>query len=127
MDFVLKHYKDLTPFLKTCNKLTLSPDFMIPQELIGEDEVMTHSTIVDSDHDQPLSWSSASSGSENNLSQMACTSHIVRKKRTTTTTNSGYYNCSRSSITTTTTNNHEDISTSYISRRKGIPHRSPLY
>ncbi|PPS12581.1 hypothetical protein GOBAR_AA08061 [Gossypium barbadense] len=57
VDFVVKHYKDLTPFLRTCNTLTLSPDFLIPQDM-GEDEMTNetpHSTVVDSNEPQSLS------------------------------------------------------------------------
>ncbi|PPD83407.1 hypothetical protein GOBAR_DD19659 [Gossypium barbadense] len=88
VDFVVKHYKDLTPFLRTCNTLTLSPDFLIPQDM-GEDE-MTNET--------PHS-----------------THQIVRKKR------SGLYLCGRSASKVS----DEDMATS-MSRRKGIPQRSPL-
>ncbi|XP_044464905.1 protein RGF1 INDUCIBLE TRANSCRIPTION FACTOR 1-like [Mangifera indica] len=95
VDFVLKHFNDLSPYLRRCNTLTLSPDLLIPQEM-GEEE--TQSTIVNSE--ERISWSSASSGSQNNQSR------IVRKKRSS---------------------DNEDMATScIISRRKGIPQRSPL-
>ncbi|KAK8697393.1 hypothetical protein V6N13_113544 [Hibiscus sabdariffa] len=113
VDFVLQHYKDLSPFLRTCNTLTLSPDYLIPQDT-GDDETTNetpHSTIVDSD--------CGSSGSENMSMVMAYDHHpqlqIVRKKR------SGLYLCGRSATKVP----DEDMATS-ISRRKGIPHRSPL-
>lgn len=109
---MLKHYKDLSPYLRKCNSLTLSPDFLIPQDM-GDDEMTSetpHSTIVD--FDEPMSWSSGSSGSEN--MSMAST-EIVRKKR------SGLYVCARSINKVS----DEDMGTS-MSRRKGIPHRSPL-
>ncbi|XP_022755228.1 uncharacterized protein LOC111303319 isoform X1 [Durio zibethinus] len=113
VDFVLKHCKDLSPFLRTCNTLTLSPDFLVPQDM-GDDEMTNnetpHSTIVDST-DEPMSWSS---GSSENMS-MAYSDQIVRKKR------SGLYLCGRSA----TKVSEEDMATS-MSRRKGIPHRSPL-
>ncbi|XP_021899349.1 uncharacterized protein LOC110815726 [Carica papaya] len=116
VDFVLKHYKDLTPYLRVCNTLTLSPDFLIPQDM-GDDEMnyeTPHSTIVDSD--EPAS-SGTSSGSENCVSPMTCADrNIVRKKR------SGLYLCARSASKVS----DEDMATSLISRRKGIPHRSPL-
>ncbi|KAI4344219.1 hypothetical protein L6164_011470 [Bauhinia variegata] len=57
VDFVLKHYKDLSPYLRTCNSL---------QEM-GEDEMTNatpSSTIVDSD-DEYEPMSSSSSGSQN--------------------------------------------------------------
>ncbi|XWS17053.1 hypothetical protein CRYUN_Cryun33cG0034800 [Craigia yunnanensis] len=111
VDFVLKHYKDLSPFLRTCSTLTLSPDFMIPQDM-GEDEMTNetpHSTIVD--NDEPMSWSS---GSEN-MSMTYNSDQIVRKKR------SGLYLWGRSANKVS----DENMATS-MSRRKGIPHRSPL-
>ncbi|KAF9679718.1 hypothetical protein SADUNF_Sadunf06G0043600 [Salix dunnii] len=112
VDYVLKHYRDLSPYLRRCNGLTLGPDFFIPQDL-ADDEMTNetpHSTVVDSD--EPLSWSSSSSGSEN---MSMATSEIVRKKR------SGLYVCARSMNRVS----DEDIASS-MSRRKGIPHRSPL-
>ncbi|KAL0345443.1 UNVERIFIED_CONTAM: hypothetical protein Sradi_4375600 [Sesamum radiatum] len=113
VDFVLKHYKDLSPFLRVCNTLQLSPDFFIPQDM-GDDETTNetpHSTIVDSS-DEHLSSSSGSSGSEN--MSFACT-EFVRKKR------SGLYVCGRLASKIS----DEDMATS-MSRRKGVPHRSPL-
>ncbi|XVF88256.1 hypothetical protein PTKIN_Ptkin19aG0035100 [Pterospermum kingtungense] len=115
VDFVLKHYKDLSPFLRRCNTLTLSPDFLIPQDM-GDDEMTNetpNSTIVDSD--EPISWSSGSSGSENTISMAYSSDQIVRKKR------SGLYLCGRSANKVS----DEDMATS-MSRRKGIPQRSPL-
>ncbi|KAK7411662.1 hypothetical protein VNO78_03097 [Psophocarpus tetragonolobus] len=109
VDFVLKHYKELSPYLRTCKSLQLGPDFLIPQEPC--DDEMTQSTIVD--YDEPMS---SSSGSENMSTSMACT-EIVKKKR------SGWNMCARSM--SNKVSNHEDMATS-ISRRKGIPHRSPL-
>ncbi|GMN47422.1 hypothetical protein TIFTF001_016606 [Ficus carica] len=117
VDYVLKHMKDLSPYLRTCNSLQLSPDFLFPQDM-GDDEMTNetpNSTIVDSD--EPMSSWSGSSGSENMMS-MACT-EIVRKKR------SGLnYVCARSASNYKVSD--EDMATSMISRRKGIPHRSPL-
>ncbi|KAJ8753265.1 hypothetical protein K2173_017885 [Erythroxylum novogranatense] len=113
VDFALKHYEDLSPYLRKCNSLTLSPDFLIPQDM-GDDETTNdtpHSTIVDSD--EPMSWSSGSSGSEN--MSLICT-EIVRKKR------SGLYVCGRSAGKVS----DEDMATSMSNRRKGIPQRSPM-
>jgi hypothetical protein len=109
---VVKHHKDLSPYLRACNTLQLSPDFLIPQDM-GDDEMTNetpHSTIVDCD--EPMSSSSGSSGSEN--MSVACT-QIVRKKR------SELYVCARSANRVS----NEDMATS-MSRRKGIPHRSPM-
>ncbi|KAF8393098.1 hypothetical protein HHK36_021339 [Tetracentron sinense] len=113
VDFILKHKKDLSPYLRTCNSLQLSPDFLVPQD-IGDDEMNNetpHSTIVDSD--EAMSSASSSSGSEN--MSMACT-EFVRKKR------SGLYVCARLASRVS----EEEEMASSMSRRKGIPHRSPL-
>ncbi|XP_073060215.1 protein RGF1 INDUCIBLE TRANSCRIPTION FACTOR 1-like [Primulina eburnea] len=98
VDYVLKHYKNLSPFLKVCKTLQLSPDFFIPQDM-GDDDTMYTTLSSDSDSD--------------NVS-FSCT-ELVRKKR------SGLYVCGRLSNEVT----DEDMATS-MSRRKGIPHRSPL-
>ncbi|KAL4564081.1 hypothetical protein LXL04_028132 [Taraxacum kok-saghyz] len=113
VDFVLKHYRDLTPFLRICNSLQLGPDFFIPNDT-GDDAMTNetpHSTIVDSD--EPMSSGSGSYGSEN--TNMICT-EFVRKKR------SGLYTCERFS----SKNHYEDDMATSMSRRKGIPQRSPM-
>ncbi|GAV73913.1 PLATZ domain-containing protein [Cephalotus follicularis] len=114
VDFVLKHYKDLTPFLRKCKTLTLGPDFLFPQDM-GDDEMTNetpNSSIVDCE--EPMSWSSGSSGSEN-MSSVACT-QVVRKKRS-----NGLYVYSMLANKVS----KEDMATS-MSRRKRVPHRSPL-
>ncbi|KAJ9557943.1 hypothetical protein OSB04_012557 [Centaurea solstitialis] len=114
VDFVLNHYRDLTPFLRVCNSLQLGPDFFIPNDN-GEDDMTNetpHSTIVD--FEDPMSSYSGSSGSEN--TSMMCT-EFVRKKR------SGLYTCGRSNKVQYS---EEDMASSMISRRKGIPQRSPM-
>ncbi|XP_024033709.1 uncharacterized protein LOC18053779 [Citrus clementina] len=135
VDFVLKHYKELTPFLKKCNTLTLSPDFMIPHEIGDDIDQMTnetpspHSSIVDcdeSDH-QAMRWSSwsSSAGSSSGSENMTTTTHIVRKKRS----GCEFYLCARSANKVSDRHHHHhiDMATSIITtRRKGIPHRSPL-
>ncbi|PSS21015.1 Serine-protein kinase, partial [Actinidia chinensis var. chinensis] len=112
VDFVLKHYKDLSPYIRPCTTLQLSLDFFVPQDM-GDDD-MTYetprSTIVDLD--EPICWSSGSSRSE---TMSVGYTGFVRKKR------SGLYVCGRSANRVS----EEDMATS-ISRRKGIPHRSPL-
>ncbi|KAI3443928.1 hypothetical protein Pfo_000593 [Paulownia fortunei] len=106
VDFVLKHYKDLSPFLRVCKTLHLSPDFFIPQDM-GDDEQtneIPHSKVVvviDSSN-KPLNMS------------FACTEFVRKKRR-------GMYVCGRLASKIA----EEDMATS-ISRRKGIPHRSPL-
>ncbi|KAI3803037.1 hypothetical protein L1987_31185 [Smallanthus sonchifolius] len=115
VDFVLKHYTDLTTFLRVCTSLQLGPDFFIPNDN-GEDDMtieMPHSTIVD--FDDPMSSCSGSSGSEN-MSMSMCTEFASRKKRT------GLYTWGRSS---NKVQFEEDMSSS-MSRRKGIPQRSPM-
>ncbi|KAK4479503.1 hypothetical protein RD792_015019 [Penstemon davidsonii] len=118
VEYVLQHYKDLSPFMKVCKTLQLGPDFFIPQDIADEEttnETTAHSTIVDSSENGPLSFSSGSSGSEN--MSFSCT-EFVRKKR------SGLYVCGRLA-NKINEDDHEDMATS-MSRRKGIPHRSPL-
>lgn len=116
MDFVLKHYRDLSPYLRTCNILQLSPDYLIPQEM-GEEEI-TRSTI-DEQISSYSGSSSSSSGSEN--MSIACT-EIVRKRR------SGWTSMCAKFMANNNINkvSDEDMASSMISRRKGIPHRSPL-
>ncbi|KAF3453043.1 hypothetical protein FNV43_RR03476 [Rhamnella rubrinervis] len=117
VDYVLKQKRDLSPYLRTCNSLQLSPDFFVPQDM-GDDEMTNetpHSTIVDSDEHMSSSW--GSSGSEN--MSMACT-EIVRKKR------SGLYVCARSTANNYKVSHHDEDMATSMSRRKGIPHRSPL-
>ncbi|KAK8550164.1 hypothetical protein V6N12_038891 [Hibiscus sabdariffa] len=64
VDYVLEHYKDLSPFLRKCNTLRLSPDFLIPQDI-----------------------------ADDGMAKIS---------------------------------DDQDMATSIINRRKGIPHRSPL-
>ena len=109
---MLKHYNDLSPYLRKCHTLQLSPDFFVPQDM-GYDEMAIetpHSTIVDPD--EPMSWSSGSSELESTT--VLCTG-FVQKKR------SDFYMCARLPTRVL----EEEVSTS-ISRRKGIPHRAPL-
>ncbi|KAL8149775.1 hypothetical protein AgCh_006691 [Apium graveolens] len=140
VEFVLKHYTDLSPFLRKCKTLQLGPDFFIPQEM-GDGtnphqetaNESLHSTIVDSD-EQPMScynYSSGSSGSENISSSnnsMLCP-EIVRKKRSglvyVSCTGINNRRSSSSSNNNKQLHSEEDIATN-MSRRKGIPQRSPL-
>ncbi|CAN4113110.1 unnamed protein product [Withania somnifera] len=113
VDFVLKQYKDICPFLRRCTTLQLGPDLFIPQDT-GEDDTTAHSTIVDSDEPWGSSTSGSSESENKSTNNFPCT-EFVRKKR------SGLYVCG------TITFNHEDMASSMsMSRRKGIPHRSPL-
>lgn len=107
MDYILRQKKDLSPYLRTCEALQLSPDFFIPHDADDETNYeTTQSTVVEGE--EPI----GSSDSEN-LS-VPCT-EFVRKKR------SGLSACSRSVSRVS----DEDMATN-MSRRKGIPHRSPL-
>ena len=118
---MLKYKRDLSPYLRTCNSLQLSPDFLVPQDNMGDDDMTNetpHSTIVDSD--EPMSSSSGSSSGSENMMSMGCT-EIVRKKRSTGLS----YVCARSAASYKVSD-HEDMATSMISRRKGVPHRSPM-
>ncbi|XP_042493295.1 protein RGF1 INDUCIBLE TRANSCRIPTION FACTOR 1-like [Macadamia integrifolia] len=123
VEFVLKQMKDLSPYLRSCKTLQLSPDLMIPQET-GEDEMTNetpHSTVVDCDQEEPMSCSSSSfsgsSGSETMSNMVYSTHSFVRKKRSGVV-----YVCTRSA---NRVSSDEDMGSS-MSRRKGIPHRSPL-
>ncbi|XP_023545424.1 uncharacterized protein LOC111804855 [Cucurbita pepo subsp. pepo] len=113
VDFVVKKKRDLSSYLRTCNSLALSMDFVAFEDK-GDDEMTNEtprSTIVDYEE-----GTSSSSGSEN-MSIIAHTP-IVRKKRT------GLCSCGRLNRKIST---DQDMATSItISRRKGIPHRSPL-
>lgn len=112
VEYLVQHKRDLASYLRPCHSLPLSMDFLVPQDM-GDDEMTNEtprSTVVD--YDEPMS---SSSGSEN--MSIAQTS-IVRKKR------SGLCLCGRSVRKILSS---EDMATSIsISRRKGIPHRSPL-
>nr|XP_043629721.1 protein RGF1 INDUCIBLE TRANSCRIPTION FACTOR 1-like [Erigeron canadensis] len=115
VDFVLKHYRDLTPFLRVCTSLQLGPDFFIPNNDSGDDNMTNetpHSTIVDSD--DPMSSGSGSSGSE--TMSLMCTG-FVKKKRSNL-----YY----SEKFNSKVNSEEDMATSMSNRRKGVPQRSPM-
>lgn len=103
VEYILRQKKNLSAYLRPCKILQLGPDFFIPHDA---DDDTTHSTLVDVD--EPM----GSSDSEN-LSA-ACT-NFVRKKR------SGPYICARSANRVS----DEDMAAN-MSRRKGVPHRSPL-
>ncbi|MQL70012.1 hypothetical protein Taro_002315, partial [Colocasia esculenta] len=115
VDFVLRQKKDLSPYLRTCDSLSLNPDFAVPHEGRDDDgnDNTTHSTVVD--NDEPM----GSSDSENLSSAAPCTADFVRKKR------SGLYVCARSAGGSLSNVNSAEI-TANVNRRKGIPHRSPM-
>ncbi|XP_072970520.1 protein RGF1 INDUCIBLE TRANSCRIPTION FACTOR 1-like [Typha angustifolia] len=106
VDYLLRQRKDLNKYLRPCKRLQLSPDFFIPHDVDDEAMETTHSTIIQGD--EPM----GSSDSEN-LSMPR--TEFVRKKR------SELYLCARSASRVS----DEDMSAN-MSRRKGIPHRSPL-
>ncbi|KAM1155090.1 hypothetical protein ACFX13_026620 [Malus domestica] len=126
VDYVLKFKKDLSPYLKTCNSLQLSPDFLVPLSDMGDEEMTSDQTNPNStilDLDDPMSSSSSESwGSETmgmSLHMTYMHHEVVRKKRS----GLNYASiCGRS----THKASDEDMATNMISRRKRIPHRSPL-
>ncbi|KAL0733053.1 hypothetical protein Bca4012_009263 [Brassica carinata] len=118
VEFVMKTYGDITPFLKPCHSLTLGPDYIIPQDLLADDDMAAYetprSTVVDGD--ESMSWSSTSS----ELRDAATTRHVVRKKRT------GFCFCAKSANSYKAVSEDPDDISTCINRRKGIPQRSPL-
>ncbi|KAF5180042.1 Platz transcription factor family protein [Thalictrum thalictroides] len=122
VEFVLQHHKDLSPFLRICKTLQLSPDFLLPYNMEYDENEMTmtteipHSTIMDYD-ESTTSSSSESSGSKN--MSIECLK-FVKKKR------SGLYVCARSASRASATSSSEEDMVTSMSRRKRIPHRSPL-
>ncbi|KAL0643382.1 hypothetical protein Bca4012_041672 [Brassica carinata] len=119
VEFVMKRYRDITPFIKPCHTLTLGPDYIIPQDLHADDNMAAYetprSTVVDGD--DSMSWSSTSS----ELGDAATTTHVVRKKRT------GFCFCAKSANSYKAVSEDPDDISNCINRRKGIPQRSPLY
>ncbi|CAL9123856.1 unnamed protein product [Musa textilis] len=110
VDYIVRHKKDFSHYIRRCQSLQLSPDSIVPPDTeVGDDEdtnETTHSTVVEGD--DPM----RSSDSEDfNVPYL----NFIRKKR------SGINLCSRSANKVDT----EDMATN-MSRRKGIPHRSPL-
>jgi hypothetical protein len=103
VEYILRQKKDLSRYLRPCKTLHLGPDFFIPNDA---DDDTTHSTLVDVD--EPM----GSSDSEN-LS--APCKNFVRKKQ------SEPYICARSANGVS----DDDMPTN-MSRRKGVPQRSPL-
>lgn len=93
--------------------LQLSPDFWYPQDM-GDDD-MTDETQMIVDYDVSISSYCCSSDSDNLSMARKTTGEIVRKKR------SVLYVCGRSVNKVY----DEELAIS-ISRRKGIPQRSPL-
>lgn len=120
----MKRYRDITPFIKPCHTLTLGPDYIIPQDLLGDDDMAAYetprSTVVDGD--ESMSWSSASSDNNNAgaAAYAATTTHVVRKKRT------GFCHCAKSANSYKVVSEDPDDMSTCINRRKGIPQRSPL-
>ncbi|KAK4757583.1 hypothetical protein SAY87_018884 [Trapa incisa] len=120
VDYILKYKKDLSPYLRTCKTLQLGPDFLFPQDMYlgDEDQATLHSTVVDSDEPM-VSCSSGSSGSMEINNGIVNIGTFVRKKRSGLS-----YVWSRSP--SKLSSDEYDMATSCMSRRKGIPHRSPL-
>ncbi|KAJ0989518.1 hypothetical protein J5N97_007874 [Dioscorea zingiberensis] len=97
VDYVLRQSTDLSPYLRKCETLTLNPDFLIPGD-------------VDISDDEEEAIGSTANSVDVDID------NIVHKKRT------GLFICSRSTVSRVS---DEDMTTN-MSRRKGIPHRSPL-
>lgn len=105
MEYVLRQKQDLSPYLRRCKTLQLSPDYIIPHDV---DEETTHSTIVEGDEH------TASSDSER-LS-LPCTRFQIMNRKAS-------WPC----ISATSPAAASDVHASRnMSRRKGVPHRSPL-
>lgn len=103
VEYILRKKKDLSEYLRPCKTLQLGPDFFIPHDA---DDETTQSTLVDVD--EPMG-----SSDSDNLSIPH--TNFVRKKR------SGPYICARSANRIS----DDDMATN-MSRRKGVPQRSPL-
>uniref|UniRef100_A0A453NGY6 B box-type domain-containing protein n=1 Tax=Aegilops tauschii subsp. strangulata TaxID=200361 RepID=A0A453NGY6_AEGTS len=103
VEYILRKKKDLSAYLRPCKTLQLGPDFFIPHDA---DDETTQSTLVDAD--EPMG-----SSDSDNLSIPY--TNFVRKKR------SGPYICARSANRVS----DDDMATN-MSRRKGVPQRSPL-
>ncbi|CAL9089414.1 unnamed protein product, partial [Musa acuminata var. zebrina] len=105
VEYVLRQKQDLSPYLRRCKTLQLSPDYIVPHDV---DEETTHSTIVEGDEH------TASSDSER-LS-LPCTRFQIMNRKAS-------WPC----ISATSPAAASDVHTSRnMSRRKGVPHRSPL-
>ncbi|KMZ71172.1 PLATZ transcription factor family protein [Zostera marina] len=106
VDFVLRQNKDISPYLRTCDTLQSSPDFLVSQDTNDTN----HSTVMEGEE------SMGSSDTDNLSAVPACTSAFVKKKR------SSLYIYRTSSRRVSS--NEEYVTN--MSKRKGIPHRSPL-
>ncbi|KAI4379365.1 hypothetical protein MLD38_005676 [Melastoma candidum] len=118
VDYLLKHKKDLTLYLKKCKTLQLSPDFLYPQDVADDDHNTLNSTIVDSD--EPMSDSPGLPRPPR--------PEVARKKRS-----SGIHRvCGRFFTNKVASSNNVEISVmgnmtiGAARSRKGIPHRSPF-
>ncbi|WOL13524.1 hypothetical protein Cni_G22294 [Canna indica] len=108
VEYVLRKKKDISPYLRGCKSLQLSPDLQIPHE----DDETTHSTVVEGDEPN------GPSDSDENMS-LPCTKAIHMKR-------SESYVWAGSAGRIRTTREELMAAASMNSRRKSIPHRSPL-
>ncbi|XP_074570418.1 protein RGF1 INDUCIBLE TRANSCRIPTION FACTOR 1 [Curcuma longa] len=109
VDYLLGQQKDLSPYLRKCKTLQLSPDFHVPRD---DEEVneTTHSTIVEGDE-------LVGSSDSENLS-LPSADNIARVKRS----ERYIVNCAAAA-----SNIYDEASMAKnISRRKSTPFRSPL-
>ncbi|KAI4380487.1 hypothetical protein MLD38_006672 [Melastoma candidum] len=132
VEYLLKHKKDLTPYLKTCKTLQLSPDFLFPQDMADDDHPMMtsealSSTIADSDKQM-----TDSSGLTEDTSP-----EVVRRKRSggvqhvcgqlfAGSKSSGNGDRNRETAAINNGTRSTTASNSSGRSRKGIPHRSPF-
>ncbi|KAM0942712.1 putative transcription repressor PLATZ family [Dioscorea sansibarensis] len=111
VDYVLSQNKDLSMYLRKCESLTLSPDFLIPNDVdIGDgEEEEEEEEEGDEEEEEEVN------NNENSM-DIDIDIDIMRKKTT------DLFVCARM----TNSVSGEDIATNMSTRRKGIPHRSPL-
>ncbi|KAK4487597.1 hypothetical protein RD792_005753 [Penstemon davidsonii] len=113
VDFVLKQYKDISPFLR----LQLGPDLFIPQDNYDDDIGTSTNEITTRAHDH----STLHINMPFNMSSF----EFVRKKRSSSSSTGVVDVCGNYNMMMITHQDDQDT-ISIISRRKGIPHRSPL-
>lgn len=105
MEYVLRQKQDLSPYLRRCKTLQLSPDYIIPHDV---DEETTHSTIVEGDEH--------TGSSDSERLSLPCTRFQIMNRKAS-------WPC----ISATSPAAASDVHTGRnMSRRKGVPHRSPL-
>ncbi|XP_047320694.1 protein RGF1 INDUCIBLE TRANSCRIPTION FACTOR 1-like [Impatiens glandulifera] len=131
VEYLVKCYKDLSPYLRQCNTLELGPDFFVPQETGDEDINAARSGLDYEEASDRLSENTSNIQHQQQV-VMYTANFITRKKRSNSNNNAILYLCGRPSAwkASTPSDDHQvDINTTnnFISRRrKRNPHRSPL-